>query len=67
MAGLAMNMHAFGKVEGRAVSGVTISNKTYGIFSIPATTDNRPFHKLVGMVGPNGVFVWVHKNYRKAL
>jgi len=65
---LSLNIPAVTSTPGGLVSGVTVDNKTYGVFIVPAKTEHDVnFHKLVGFCGPDGVFIWVHKNYRKAL
>ena len=68
MNNLSLNIQAVTRTPGGTISGVSVKDKTYGVFTIPATTENgTAFQKLVGFCGPDGVFIWVHKNYRKGL
>lgn len=50
-------------IDDYEVGSVTRDSKTYGVASVPADG----FRKLVGFCLPNGIWAWVHKNYRKSL
>lgn len=68
MNSLSLNIQAVTRTPGGTISGISVKDKTYGVFTVPAKTGNDvEFQKLVGFCGPDGAFIWVHKNYRKGL
>ena len=63
---MSLDMVKLRQVEGFSIGSTMIKGSPYGCATVPAVDESeRAFNKLVGLMDSRGVWIWIHKNFRK--